>query len=158
MSDIHDVKLLVETAKGTLVRTPARFEYAGGRIWFLKSPFALKDEIKAMTGSRWHGFEQENPRKIWSVADNFRNRFQLHYLMGENVYAEPHLPTGYWFGLDLDAFEFWVLEGMDGKPTDWFELEQAGHPKAMAKYVDIACNLVAQRRRTSFKCSALTGT
>jgi hypothetical protein len=67
------------------LKAPVTLEYKDGRIWFLKSPFHLKDEIKAMGGSRWHGFEVP-PKKLWSVDDSFRNKFQLHYMMGENVY------------------------------------------------------------------------
>lgn len=90
---IQDVKLITRTSSGTLVRSPATIEYANGRIYFLKSPFALKDEIKAMKGSKWHGYDDENPRKIWSIEDCQRNRFQLSFLMGEDAYA--------WFDRDL---------------------------------------------------------
>jgi hypothetical protein len=45
-----------------LIRSPATLEYADGRIYFLKSPFSLKDEIKAMGGSRWHGYDEEDGR------------------------------------------------------------------------------------------------
>lgn len=124
----------------------AEFADGGPSVHFTTR--ALKASYNALLGAdeRYHNTRTANAG------------FKTITLMGENVYAEPHLPANYWFGLDLNAFEFWCLEGVDGKPTDWFELEQAGHPKALAKYVDIACNLVAQRRRTSFKCSALTGT
>ncbi len=90
---IVQVKLTSRTAAGTLVRSPATLEYAGGRIFFLKSPFSLKDEIKSMAGSRWHGYDEENPRKIWSIDDNQRNRFQLAFLTGVNVYE--------WFDREL---------------------------------------------------------
>ena len=83
---IKEVKLIHRTSGGSLVRSSAALRYADGRIEFLKSPFALKDEIKAMAGSRWHGFE-DPPRKIWSVSDCQRNRFQLGYLQGEDVYS-----------------------------------------------------------------------
>lgn len=89
---IQEIKLQVETSKRT-IRVPATVEYDRGRIWFLKSPFALKDEIKAMQGSKWHGFDDE-PRKIWSIEDSQRNRFQLQFLQGEDVYA--------WFDRDLE--------------------------------------------------------
>lgn len=57
------------------------------RIYFVQSPFALKDEIRAMQGARWHGFD-DPPRKIWSVAHSPRNVFQINYLrLGEEVYA-----------------------------------------------------------------------
>ena len=64
---------------------PVRMEFKDDRIWFLSSPFAAKDEIKAMQGAKWHGFE-ENPKKMWSVADTPRNRFNLDYLQGKDVY------------------------------------------------------------------------
>ena len=51
-----------------------------------------------MRGSRWHGYEEENPRKIWSVEDCQRNQFQLSFLMGEDVYA--------WFDRPLTRHEY----------------------------------------------------
>lgn len=47
----------------------------------------LRESIKLMYGHKWHGYDEVNPRKIWSVADCTRNRFQLARLMGENPYA-----------------------------------------------------------------------
>ena len=58
-----------------------------GRIEFLKTPFALKDEIKAMKGARWHGFLEGDKRKIWSVEDCTRNRFQIEWLQGGDPFA-----------------------------------------------------------------------
>jgi hypothetical protein len=98
MSEIVQVKLTTRTSSGTLIRSPATLEYADGRIYFLKSPFSLKDEIKAMGGSRWHGYDEEDGRKIWSVEDSQRNRFQLGFLMGEDVYA--------WFNRELEHFDY----------------------------------------------------
>ncbi len=88
MTTLQDIstKLVTETAKGTLIKVPVTLRYVDGRIEFVKSPFALKNEIKAMAGSRWHGYIEGDMRKIWSVADCPRNRFQLGYLQGENVY------------------------------------------------------------------------
>jgi hypothetical protein len=121
MSDeIQDIKLIHETKKGTRVKSPARIRFAGDRIEFVKSPFSLKDEIKSMKGSRWHGFE-EPPRKIWSIEDCPRNRFQLAYLMGEDVFA--------WFDRDLIHHEFREYE-RDGEPKDpmpqQFEMANSG--------------------------------
>lgn len=64
----------------TLLRTE------NDRIEFIRSPFKMKDEIKAMQGSRWHG-RDDKPRKIWSVAYSPRNLFQLEWLAGGNPYA-----------------------------------------------------------------------
>ena len=117
---IVDIKLLVETRSGSLIRAPARIEYTEDRIFFRKSPFALKDEIKVMEGSRWHGYE-DPPQKIWSVKNSFRNRFQLHYMMGEDVYE--------WFERDLIQHEYREYF-RDGKPEDvmphQFDMANAG--------------------------------
>ena len=95
---VVQTKLRTKTSKGTPILTSATLEYKDGRIWFLKSPYSLKDEIKAMRGSRWHGFEEENPRKIWSIEDCQRNRFQLSFLTGEKAYA--------WFDRPLISHEY----------------------------------------------------
>lgn len=107
-STIVEVKLTARASSGRLYRHPATLEYVDGRIYFLKSPFALKDEIKAMAGSRWHGGDEENPRKIWSVEDCQRNRFQLAWLMDEDVYA--------WFDRELIRNDYGTLM-LNGKPT-----------------------------------------
>ena len=97
MSEIVDYKLKYQTDKGKRLKAPVRLEYADGRIIFRKSPFGMKDEIKAMSGAKWHGFDKK-PKKYWSVADNFRNQFQLNYMMGNNVYEwfeKPLVETDY---------------------------------------------------------------
>lgn len=85
-SRIVDTKLIYTTSKGTRLKASVRMEYRDGRIFFRKSPFGMKDEIKAMGGARWHGFDPVEPKKMWSVDDSFRNQFQIHYMMGENTY------------------------------------------------------------------------
>lgn len=47
----------------------------------------LLDEIKAMEGRKWHGNDEINPRKSWSIPITDRNMFQLNYLLGNNPYA-----------------------------------------------------------------------
>ncbi len=44
-------------------------------------------EIKTMEGHKWHGFDEENPRKIWSVKDSQHNAFAIDYATGGNPYA-----------------------------------------------------------------------
>lgn len=95
-SVIEDIKLLVRTRKRTY-RVGAQIERRNDRIYFVNSPFALKDEIKAMAGAKWHGFD-ENPRKIWSVRDCPRNDFQLDYLRGNDPYE--------WFDRPVEKHEF----------------------------------------------------
>jgi len=98
MFEIVDTKLITETEKGTLIKCPTTIQFKDGRIFFLKSSFSLKSEIKTMAGSRWHGYIEGDKRKIWSVADCARNRFQLGYLQGENVYE--------WFDRELVRREY----------------------------------------------------
>jgi hypothetical protein len=106
---IVQVKLTTRTSSGSLIRSPATLEYKDGRIYFLKSPYSLKDEVKAMKGSRWHGYDEDEPRKIWSVDDCQRNRFQLGFLMGEDVYA--------WFDRDLIQHDYSGTT-LNGEPAD----------------------------------------
>lgn len=90
---IVQTKLETETSSGTRIRSPVTMEISDSRITFLKAPFAMKNEIKAMKGSHWHGNDDEDARKVWSIENCQRNRFQLAYLQGDNVYE--------WFERDL---------------------------------------------------------
>lgn len=67
---------------------PIRLVYADGRIemhfGFSRDLIA---EVKSMEGHKWHGYEEPNPRKIWSVADSLRNKFRIELLEGKNPYA-----------------------------------------------------------------------
>jgi hypothetical protein len=47
----------------------------------------LIDEIRNMEGAKWHGFDEENPRKIWSIKNSQRNWFNIDFLQGKNPYA-----------------------------------------------------------------------
>jgi len=66
---------------------PVTIEENGNRLYFT-FPFnrELMAEIKAMKGAKWHGYDDVNPRKVWSVTNCLRNRFQLSYLAGQNPY------------------------------------------------------------------------
>jgi SNF2 family DNA or RNA helicase len=108
---VEEIKLITETRKGRRLKHPATIRYVDGRIEFLESPFALKDEIKAMKGSKWHGYDPE-PRKLWSIEDCQRNRFQLSYLKGENPYA--------WFDREL-------VKGTYSRPLMAHQCDLADH-------------------------------
>lgn len=90
--------LYTETKGGLKIKNPATLLVSPTEIEFLKSPFHLKDEIKAMQGARWLGFRQENPKKVWKVDNCARNWFQLKFLMGQNPYE--------WFDQDLVTYEY----------------------------------------------------
>ena len=90
--------LFTETKGGLRIKNPATLLVSPSEIEFKKSPFHLKNEIKSMKGARWHGYDRENPRKVWSVDNCHRNWFQLKYLMGQNPYE--------WFDRELIEYEF----------------------------------------------------
>lgn len=121
MTETIETKLIHTTSSGSRLKSPATLEFADGRIFFLKAPFALKDEIKAMKGSKWHGHLEDDGRKIWSVDDCFRNRFQLGYLMGEDVYE--------WFDRPLVRHKYREY-ARNGKPVSpmphQFDLADSG--------------------------------
>jgi SNF2 family DNA or RNA helicase len=91
----HDIQMIVSTNSGNKIKVPATVRYDKNRIWFVKSPFALKDEIKAMKAARWHGYE-DPPQKMWSVEDCPRNRFHMECLTGGNPYARWDKPLLHW--------------------------------------------------------------
>lgn len=76
---------------------PVELTYVGSRIE-LRFPFskALLEEVKQMDGAKWHGYDETNPRKMWSINNSGRNRFQLDYLAGKNPYAIYDLPLVTW--------------------------------------------------------------
>lgn len=79
---------------------PTKITKEGNRL-FLKFGFnkTLMAEIKEMQGAKYHGYDEHNPRKLWSVLDSDRNRFQLGYLAcpGGN---DPNNPY-YWYDRPL---------------------------------------------------------
>ena len=92
-----ETKFLIPNKSGRVKKHKVVLDYEADRIVFVKSPFGLKDEIKAMQGARWHGFE-DPPRKVWSVKNSPRNRFQIDFLEGKNPYA--------WFDREVKELEF----------------------------------------------------
>lgn len=68
-------------------RVPVVIKPEGKRLFFqFGFNRALMAEIKAMKGARWHGYDEQNPRKEWSALNCGRNRFQIEYLRGRNPY------------------------------------------------------------------------
>ncbi|MFA5314240.1 MAG: hypothetical protein WC375_13140, partial [Methanomassiliicoccales archaeon] len=86
----------VETVKlraGNLM-IPVELEYVDNRIFFhFGYNKSLMDEIKtAFEQRKYHGFDEVNPRKVWSAPITQRNKFQLEYLRGTKPYAPFDLP------------------------------------------------------------------
>jgi hypothetical protein len=59
----------------------------GQYLYFYDTPIAIKDELKAMRGARWLGYDEKNPEKCWRVDDCRRNRFNLDYMEGKKPFA-----------------------------------------------------------------------
>lgn len=119
---ITRTKLRVRAKNGTLYAHEVLLEPKDGRIIFRKSPFGLKDEIKAMGGARWHPADGDGDiKRCWSVEDSQRNRFQLAYMQGEDVYA--------WFDREPIQHEFrdYFCNGVPATPmTHQFDLANHG--------------------------------
>ena len=81
-----NIKMLVNLKAGRF-SIPVDITAEKGRLYF-RFPYNknLLDEIRQMQGRYYHGFDKVNPRKIWSVPDTARNRFQIKYLAGQNPY------------------------------------------------------------------------
>jgi hypothetical protein len=101
MPEIKQIKLQHRTSSGRLREEPALIEIDDGRVYFLKSPFACKDDIKSMKGSKWHQYLEEGKhagQKIWSIEDCNRNRVNLAFMMGLNPLE--------WFDRELIRHEY----------------------------------------------------
>ena len=68
-------------------KIPVSIEEEKGRL-YLQFPFnrSMLAEVKSMHNARWHGYDDPNPRKLWSIKDCARNKFQLDFLAGKNPY------------------------------------------------------------------------
>lgn len=95
---ILETHLIVETKGGLRIKNPATLIVSPTEIEFQKSPFHLKDEIKALKGAKWLGYHKTNPRKVWIAENCARNWFQLKFLMGQNPYE--------WFEQPLVNYEY----------------------------------------------------
>lgn len=67
-------------------KIPVNITAEKGRL-FLQFPYNkhLLEEVRTMAGRRWHDYDP-TPKKVWSVTDCARNRFQIQYLAGNNPY------------------------------------------------------------------------
>jgi len=85
-------KVFKTKLKGGKFKVPVTLEVTDSRITF-QFPFnrPLMAEIKMMKGHKWHGYD-DNPRKVWSVANCYRNWFQIKYLSGMNPYEKYEQP------------------------------------------------------------------
>lgn len=94
-------------------------------------------------------------QKVYQDNDLAQAGFNNCKFLGATIAPDSFTPTSAWYGLDLGQYEFWVHPDYNFKLNDWFELEQAGYPNAMARVITVALNLVCHTRKTSGKYTAL---
>lgn len=74
-------------------KVPVKLWQEGDRIFFdFRYNSTLKDDVKAMKGSKWHGYDEVKPRKLWSVENCAHNKFQLAHLCGQDPYKHYDAP------------------------------------------------------------------
>lgn len=89
MTEPRKIRVKVGKYIVPLILTPDKPGTLAAKFPFHRGMIA---EIKTMQGAIWHGFDEKNPRKIWTISDSPRNDFQLRFLSGENPYAHYEQP------------------------------------------------------------------
>jgi SNF2 family DNA or RNA helicase len=117
------------------------------------------EEIKSMSGPRWHGYDKPKPRFVWTVDNNERNRFQLAYLNGKNPYARFDQPLVAFtprrnclYSHQIEMIKhgltvrtgIWAVEMGMGKTCAAFELAEAVNP-ANALWIGTKSSLASTR-------------
>lgn len=76
---MHTEEIMVPMmVNGRKMRRPIKAVYDTGRIYlYFRFNREFMADVKIMERAKWHGYDEPNPRKVWSVADSPRNRFQL---------------------------------------------------------------------------------
>lgn len=94
------------------------------------------------------------PQVRYESDDALDKKFPNVIFNGGKAYGDVYMPSGYFYGIDENAFELVVKTGED-RTTDWFSLEQAGRPNTLAKVAFWVGNVKCNRRKTSFKMTNL---
>uniref|UniRef100_A0A6M3L9L3 Putative capsid protein n=1 Tax=viral metagenome TaxID=1070528 RepID=A0A6M3L9L3_9ZZZZ len=94
------------------------------------------------------------PQVRYTSDEALDKKFPHVLFNGKPAFSDSFVPSGYFYGLDMDKFELVVKDGED-EVSDWFSLEQDGRPKTLAKWASWVGNLKCDSRKTSFKMTAL---
>ena len=95
------------------------------------------------------------PKQIYEDKEMANIGFRAITFHGCPVIGNPYVSAGDWYGLDMTVFELVVHKDDNLKVSDWFSLEQAGYPRAVAKYMSMVANLKCVMRKSNFKYTAL---
>lgn len=116
------------------VLIPVNLEYDKNRVFFhFKYNKKLIEEIKTSFESRhYHGFDEHNPRKIWSAPLTQRNKFRLEVLKdkyGTNPYAR--------YDADCNQYRPLVIEHcrMRGWKPREHQIDLMCHAIAVKQYI-----------------------
>ena len=74
---------------------------------------------------------------------------------GVPVVSDSYCTAKYWYGMDMKQFKMMNLKGEEPNAGDWFTLEQAGFPNAVAMYMSGVMQLICKMRKSSFKFTLL---
>jgi hypothetical protein len=94
-------------------------------------------------------YESEDTKRMLNLG------FSNVSFYGAPVVADTYIPSGNWYGLDMEAFELHVNPEYNFKLSDWMELPQAGFPNAAGRFMYFTGQILCKLRRTSFKFTAL---
>lgn len=95
------------------------------------------------------------PQKRYTDKETADMGFHNVTFHGKPIVGDPYVSTGDWFGLDMTQFELACDPGDDFYVSDWFEMEQAGFPRSLGKYMTFRGNIICRTRKTNFKFTAL---
>lgn len=99
----------IKVACGDFIK-PLKLTYVDKRIecqfGYNKKLIAV---IKALEGARWHGYDDDNPRKIWTILNSQHNTFRLRYmswLAQPLAYRKAHPQEDPYYVYDKPLVEF----------------------------------------------------
>jgi len=96
------------------------------------------------------------PMHLHTDEETAKLGFQNLVWIDAPVMGDNYVPSGYWLGLDMDAFDVLVNGGKNGiEYTPWIDLTPSGYINTAGKIATFVGQVICRRRRTSFKYSAL---
>lgn len=127
-------------------RTAAEF-----RKWGVTHHFTTKNLV-----NKYHQLLQ--PQQIYEDEEMANLGWSNVTFYHKPVIGDSYVTANHWYGVDGEAFMIWEHPDYAMKPTEWFDLRQAGFPEAIAKVMSACIQIVAIRRKTMFKLTAVVYT
>ena len=142
--------------------TTALALYGAGSLSYYCNQATLGDNMPTFhvtTRNVKSKFESIFEGQKWYSDDDLANAgFDNVKFKNAPVVGDFYCPASYWYGLDLNHFEFITHPDDDFSLTPWTDLFVAGYPGAMGRVIQWVGNLKCDLRRTSFKLSTINYT